>query len=348
MEMDIKEHTMTANSAYLDLLDLHLSESLSDIRGMPTQRTRNGRIYWYDRYRVGSDTKERFLGEDSPELNAKLKSHKAHKDDAKARKERMSSLARIMTADRFMRLDKTSGSLLSAMAKAGFFRLGGVIIGTYAFRAYEGELGIRLSVEQGAYTQDIDIAGFEHLSVAISETDQASPRADDIFKDLKFEAIPAMPNEHIWKWTQTKGEAVVEFLAPSFGSEESTKYLPALGVSAKCLNHLNYLLRDPIDAVLNYGSGVLVKVPSPQRYAIHKLIVSERRAEGPSPIKARKDRMQAELLISVLAQERPDALWDAYQEALSEGPKWVARLESALQKMPKVSGVLNGLTGAEV
>lgn len=344
--MDIKEHAMTANSAYLDLLDLHLSESLSDMRGMPTQRRRNGRVYWYDRYRVGTATKERFLGEDTPELNAKLTAYKARKDDAKARKERMSSLARIMTADRFLRLDKTSGSLLSAMAKAGFFRLGGVMIGTYAFRAYEGELGIRLSVEQGAYTQDIDIAGFEHLSVAISETDQASPKADDIFRDLKFEAVPALPKEHIWKWTQTKGEAVVEFLSPSFGSEEATKFLPSLGVSAKCLNHLNYLLREPIDAVLNYGPGILVKVPSPQRYAIHKLIVSERRAKGPSPIKARKDRMQAALLITVLAQERPEALWDAYQEALVEGPKWSARLESALQKMPDVTDVLYGVKDA--
>lgn len=61
-------------------------------------------------------------------------------------------------------MDGATGSLVAAMAKAGVFRLGGVVVGTTAFRLYEGELGVRLSFDQMAQTNDIDIASFEKLS----------------------------------------------------------------------------------------------------------------------------------------------------------------------------------------
>jgi len=334
---------MASTTAYIDLLEKHLMEDVSGIVGAPTLRKRNDRQYWYDRYRIGDSVHERYLGEDTEQLRSVIEAHKSSREDAAARKERMAYLIRMMNADRFLRLDRTTGSLFSAMSKAGFFRLGGVVVGTHAFRAYEGELGVRLDVEIGAFTDDIDIAGFEHLSLAIAETDMADPGADEIFRGLEFRAIPSLGNKHVWKWAQTKGEAVVEFLTPAFGSEEPTKPLPALGVSAKCLNHLNYLIRQPINAVLNYRSGILVKIPRPERYAIHKLIVSERRNQGPNPQKARKDRMQAEYLIHVLAEDRPDELREAYCEALGTGKGWSDRIDRALSKMPEAKNILMGL-----
>ncbi|WJI64332.1 GSU2403 family nucleotidyltransferase fold protein [Mesorhizobium sp. C416B] len=47
---------------------------------------------------------------------------------------------------------------------------------------------------------------------------------------------------------------------------------------------LDFLIRDPIRTALLHRSGLPVLVPSPQRYAIHKLIVASRlgRALGPS------------------------------------------------------------------
>lgn len=53
------------------------------------------------------------------------------------------------------------------MAAAGVSGLGGSIAGTQALRLSEGELGVRFSFEVAAQTGDIDIAGFERLSVAI-------------------------------------------------------------------------------------------------------------------------------------------------------------------------------------
>lgn len=334
---------MASTSAYIDLLEKHLMEDVSGIVGTPTLRKRNSRQYWYDRFRIGDSIHERYLGEDTGQLRSVIEARKADQEDAAARKERMAYLVRMMNADRFLRLDRTTGSLFSALSRAGFFRLGGVVVGTHAFRAYEGELGVRLDVELGAFTEDIDIAGFEHLSLAIAETDVAHPPADEIFRGLEFRPVPSLGSQHVWKWAQTRGDAVVEFLTPSFGSEESTKPLPALGVSAKCLNHLNYLIRQPIHAVLNYRSGILVKIPRPERYAIHKLVVSERRSKGPNPQKAIKDRMQSEFLIHVLAEDRPDELREAYREALEEGAGWRDRIDRALSRMPEARRILEDL-----
>jgi len=46
-------------------------------------------------------------------------------------------------------------------------------------------------------------------------------------------------------------------------------------------------------------------VPRPEPFAIHKLIVADRRKGGPDQLKARKDRAQAEFLIKDLAEDRP-------------------------------------------
>jgi hypothetical protein len=72
-------------------------------------------------------------------------------------------------------------------------------------------------------------------------------------------------------------DTLVEFLTPSFRSEEDIRELPALGVAAQSLHFLNYLIAEPIKAAALYRSGVLVQIPRPEAYAVHKLIVANRR-----------------------------------------------------------------------
>lgn len=88
-------------------------------------------------------------------------------------------------------------------------------------------------------------------------------------------------------------------------------------------------IADPIDAAAVYREGVLGKLPRPERFAIHKLIVADRRLEGPDSRKARKDLMQVELLASALAEDRPADLAEAYADAIERGPKWRASSEAS-------------------
>lgn len=337
----LTRHSTTAHAAYHDLLASLKDEAVMDVRGTPTKVKRNGKTYWYDTYRVGTDVRKTYIGEDSTELAARLETLNALREGAGDRQANRTRLIRILRAEGFMRIDAATGSLTSAMAKAGVFRLGGTIVGTHAFRLYEGELGVRYSFDQTAQTRDMDIASFERLSLALE--DIVEPRLQDVFRDFSFDPVPALRPENVWRWKQTRNELMVEFLTPSFEADETVRPLAALGVDAHSLHHLNYLIKDPILAALPYRSGVLVQIPQPERYAIHKLIVADRRQGGPNAIKAVKDRAQAAFLINALAEDRPDELREAYQTAQNHGPKWVRRLQATLSKMPETQALLDAL-----
>jgi len=339
--MDPISHSRAAQVAYQDLLRMHLDEAASEVVGSIEERQRNGRSYLYDRFRIGTEMKSRYLGEDSPHLRDRLARAADLKAEAQERKKRMSRLARVLRSEGMIGTDRETGSLLLAFARAGVFRLGGTLIGTGAYALYQGELGVRFDSDELAQTGDIDFASFERLSVALGDRVEEEP--GDILRLMKFEAVPGVFDRQIWKWRQSGGEAMVEFLTPAFG-DEGIKPLPALGVSAQALNYLNFLIAEPMHALALYRSGVLVQIPRPERFAIHKLIVASRRHGGPDEAKARKDRAQAEFLIRILAEDRPDDLAEAYEHALSQGPRWRDRIASSLGRMPATKDLLRGLS----
>ena len=84
-------------------------------------------------------------------------------------------------------------------------------------------------------------------------------------------------------------------------------------------------------------------IPRPERYAIHKLIVADRRRGGPDVMKSRKDRLQATFLIRALAEDRPDDLSEAYQEALAGGPSWCNHIARSLKRLPEVEAIFQRL-----
>ncbi|EKE67603.1 nucleotidyltransferase family protein [Oceanibaculum indicum] len=333
-------HSAIAHAAYHDLLRSLLDDAVSELRGTPTLLKRNGRGYWYDSFRVGTSVHKRYIGEDSEALRQRIDRHRLLAEQSEARRKERTRLVRLLRAEGFLSLDAGTGSLLAAMAKAGVFRLGGTIAGTHAFRLYEGELGVRYSLDQLAQTADIDIASFERLSLALE--DITSPPLTGVLTDFDFAPVPAMEPEKVWRWQQSSGGQLVEFLTPAFDAEEGRRPLAAPGVEAQALHHFNYLIAEPIPAAVIYRSGVLVQIPRPERFAIHKLIVSERRQGQGDAMKARKDVLQAEFLLDVLSQDRPDELAEAYEDARSRGPRWRDRLDQALERSEKARQFLSG------
>lgn len=332
-------HSPVAHSAYHDLLSALRDEAVANIRGTPTRVERNGRVYWYDSYRVGSDVKKTYIGEDSEALRARMQRFEALREDRESRRRNRARLVRLLRAEGFLGVDAATGGLLNALASAGVFRLGGTIVGTQAFRLYEGELGVRFSFDQTAQTRDIDIASFERLSIALE--DIVSEPLGNVLQDFAFDPAPSLDPGKTWRWKQTRNETLVEFLTPAFSEAEELRPLAALGVHAQSLHYLNYLLAEPIFAAATYRDGVLVQIPRPERFAIHKLIVADRRMEGRNSLKAIKDRLQAVFLIEVLAADRPDDLRDALEEALARGKRWRERIAASIERTPpSVQGLL--------
>jgi len=327
----------SAQTTYQDLLRMHLEAAASEFVSSLEERRSGNRTYLYDRFRIGTEMKSRYLGEDSPELRERLARAAETKAQAEARRGAMARMARTLRAEGLIATDRDTGALLAAFSRAGLFRLGGTLIGTAAYALYQGELGVRMGAEELARTADVDFASFERLSVALGDRVEEEP--SDILSAMRFDPVPGVFDRQTWRWRQSNGEAMVEFLTPAFG-EEFPKPLPALGVSAQGLNYLNYLIAEPIPALALYRSGVLVQIPRPERFAIHKLIVASRRKDGPDAGKARKDRAQAAFLIEVLAQDRPDDLAEAYRTARETGPRWRARLDESLDLAPRARGIL--------
>lgn len=337
----IRRHTATAHAAYHDLVSLLLDEAVSEIRGTPTLREREAKGYWYDRYRLGEAVHERYLGEDTDALRQRIERYQGLREERDARRSERARLVRVLRSEGYLGMDSATGSLINAMAKVGLFRLGGTLVGTHAFRAYEGELGIRLRLDQTAMTNDIDIASFEKLSLAIGET--AFPSIEDTLRGFEFDPVPSVEPGKVWRWRQSRSQTLVEFLTPSFQDEEGLRPLHALGVTAQSLHFLNYLLFSPIFAAAIYRDGVLIRIPRPERYAIHKLIVSDRRKEGPDRLKSHKDLQQALVLISVLAEDRPTDLKEAYEVAMATGPQWRSRIEASLVRSPKAADLIRSV-----
>lgn len=141
--------------------------------------------------------------------------------------------------------------------------------------------------------------------------------------DPTFRAVPTFDGGATTAFVNGEGYRV-EFLTTNRGKDEyldKPADMPALGgASAQPLRFMDFLIREPVRAVLLYGAGVSVLVPDPARYAVHKLIIPSRR-HAHSALKRDKDLVQAAILVEALLQtKRSPDLAMAYVEAWKRGP----------------------------
>jgi hypothetical protein len=158
--------------------------------------------------------------------------------------------------------------------------------------------------------------------------------------DKGFTAIPSpTDSRRTLRYALRKGSEEiysVDVLFPVRGPDrERVTYLRALRSHAQTIRYLDYLLYQEINAVVLHGAGIPVNVPAPERYALHKILVSQMRiADARSQAKARKDLDQAGALVLVLAELRPDDLIDAWHELLSRGVSWRRKAAKGAKQLP--------------
>lgn len=210
------------------------------------------------------------------------------------------------------------------------FRLRGVLVGTHAFRLYPLILGAQIAEAHQA-TEDVDLAQFHEIAIALD--DRVDPRIQEALADVG--ELSEAASLHRGRPTAYRvADTLVEVLTPNRGADRDEPLeLPALGMHAKPLRFLDFLLVDAIPAAVPYRYGVLVNVPQPARYAVHKLIVATRRSTT-NAAKARKDIEQAAALIGILGEDQPDELAERYHEALARGPQWQDALERGRRRLP--------------
>ncbi len=331
----VRSFPLSVHTGYQDLLQAHAVRAIADIPGKPFLRDMGAKgKYWYARQRIGDKTIQKYVGPDTPEIRERIEVAKAANEESQAFNQRCSSMVAQLRAAGVPALDRDTGKVMNAMAKSGVFRLGGTLVGTHAFRLYSAELGVRFNDVLGV-TGDVDIAAFENLKLVIE--DEVDPTLPDTFKDLNLRPAPGLDRKNRpTKWVMGGGGTEVEFLVPLMRQDSDILKLEPLGVYAQALPFLNFLIADPIPAVALYRSGVLVQIPRPERYAVHKLIVAARR-HASSALKAKKDLAQAEILFEVLSEDRPAELSNALTTALTKGPKWREAIATSLSKSARLS-----------
>lgn len=324
-------YPLTAQTLYADLLSRVQDQALVGVAGTPTLRDYDGRAYWYARERVGERMVERYLGPDGAELRERIEHARGRIADLKSAQGETARMVRQLREAGFPSPDAETGKVLLALAKAGVFRLRALLVGSHAFRCYPAMLGVPLPAAL-AVTEDIDLAQFSTISLAIG--DGADPGLGEALTLLGYEPRPSpRSRQQSSSWRASRGGTAVELLTPLVGPERGgLVLLPALRAYAQPLRFLDYLIYESLPAVLLYRSGVLVNVPRPERYAVHKLIVATRR-RGNGEEKAQKDLAQAASLIAVLAEDRPEELAEAYEEAERRGSAWAEALRRARSRL---------------
>jgi hypothetical protein len=305
-------------TTYAELLERCAAAAFSETfptAGVFIKKTVRGHDYWYFQLPSAQGRSQRYVGSQTPELLERIARHREARDDERERRALVSTLVRSFGMSRPI---PDLANIVAALAKAGVFRLRGVLVGTVAYQTYSAMLGVKLPM-QAIRTGDVDIAQFRNVSVAV---DDETPPMLEILKEVEPTFRP-VPNLHAGRVVsyQAKGGLRVDFLTPNEGSDTDVpEQLPAFQTDAQPLRFLDYLIHDPEPAVMLHEAGIYVSVPAPQRYAIHKLIISRRRSTGVP--KRDKDIRQAQALLDVLAKTRPLDLKAAWVEAVNRGKVW--------------------------
>lgn len=310
--------TESAQTLYAELLDqLRAADAEASVQGLSgtfVSKTIRGRTYWYLQRSEGATKRQVYVGAESPELLARIDAAASHRAEVAADEKQRRDVVRMLEAGGMYRETAAIGVVLRILADAGVFRAGGVLVGTQAFTAIGNMLGVSFA-KASLRTADVDVAHDTSIPLGLQE-----PPVDILERlrahDPAFFAVPGLDSREPSTSFSVRGRDLrVDFLTPAGGRHGSMKpvYLPHLRVAARPLHGLGYLIDESVDAAVIAATGIRVNVPTPARFALHKLWVAAQRPASEAA-KSRKDLTQAEQLLEVLAEDRPDDLSSAWAE----------------------------------
>ena len=129
-------------------------------------------------------------------------------------------------------------------------------------------------------------------------------------------------------------DLIVEFLTPERGrGVDGPVPLKKWGMNATALRFLDFLVKDNMTITLE---GIKVILPHPARFAIHKLVVAQRRKNKD---KARKDNMAAvDILNDLIDAGQDDKIRSVYKEF---SLPWQKKIVAALKGLD--AGAISGV-----
>lgn len=325
MAMLYQDLSIAAQTAYAEVLDqvriLDL-DALAGLTGAFHRRTIKGHEYIYFGYRdpIGGVQRRVYVGPADERINALV----ARFSEVKAPKRLMPNAQAALALGCAGTLAKHY-RIVRQLASYGFFKAGGVLIGTHAFVAMANMLGIHWS--GGDRTLDVDFAhAGRNVSLALPTDIELS--VHDALSSLEMGLLPIqeLSGKPGGQYRNPSDpELRLDFLTPLTRASGPVA-IDSLGLSLEPLKFMEFSLEGTTQAALLSRAGAcLVNIPAPARYAVHKLVVFGER-DTASRVKAVKDVEQAAALAEWhLLNDQADQFKAAWSDAVSRGRGWRTR-----------------------
>jgi hypothetical protein len=305
--------------------DLAQRLALQDVKpGSISTKKVGGKAYLYAVERDGRARIQRFLGP--------IESPAAQQQAGRIRQaaERARELRNTVTLLKNARVPGPSlilGRILQVVANAGLFERGVTLVGTAAYQTYPCIVGSYLSAATLS-TNDVDLSLSEFVAAAEEEDfETILKRADPTFAPVWHAGDDGLPMVF-----RASNGFTVDFVTCHKRGKRSPVRVESLGVSATALSFQELPVEETVEAVALFGAGVLVRVPSPHKFAVHKLIVARQRRQAQTA-KKQKDLLQAGELIDILLETDEAALLDTLDAARKRGPAWKSAINASLRQM---------------
>ena len=306
-----------------------LERCVADLPGGFTCKTIHERSYWYYQLKMPTgNATQIYLGPDDEVIRKLIDAHRDGVRQASAQAIR--SLARAAIEYGCMAIPAQHGRIIDRLGDYGFFRAGGMLVGTHAFIAYQNHFGVRWT--DGAMTLDRDFAyAGRNLSIAMQSDVRVDTRG--ALESLQMGFIPVVSQTTYKKPDEPDFD--IDFLTSMGRKGDVPVHIPALNVTLQPLRFMELSMEAPMRAsLLTRAGSIAVNVPRPERYALHKLIVSQMRPLE-MRVKANKDIAQAAHLLDYLLSEDEDLVAEAWRDVQGRGKSWSTKLNAGFKAMQR-------------
>lgn len=329
--------SLTAQTAYAQLFDvaqaLELARSVANLRGSFASKTVKGGVYWYFQYtELSGRLRQFYVGPDSPPVRELIAQHGDDRSIAA-----LEPLARSAIALGCTPVLAAHFRVIRRLSDYGFFRAGGVLVGTHAFLAFGNMLGVNWS--DTSRTQDVDFAHTgKQLAIALPSNIEIDTPAAIVSLKLGFLPLGSSDGKIGGTWLSPRDpDFQLDFITPRHrGGGEPFRHAQ-LGITLQPLKFVEYLLQGVQQAVLFCSAGaVVVNVPHPACYAMHQLIVAGERG-ATRAVKSAKDLRQS---AGLLAHYQQGSSWEAHEawnDLVSRGPGWKTRALRGLKAVERLA-----------
>jgi hypothetical protein len=329
-----------AQTLHAELLALLLAQEAergwSHLSGSFSTKWIKGAEYVYFQYSDPGGIKRQFsIGRRDEALDAVVADYGRQRERFEADAAQLRRLASLLRSAGLPMIPHGPARVLRALADAGVFGVGGVLVGSYAFQVIGNLLGVHWPGVAWR-TQDVDIAG--HLQVALPTLEVDVPKALDSLR-MGFVPVPQLDSSRPSTSFRVRGKQLrVDLITPGGERDVDPVFIPRFKAAAAPIKYLLLAMREAQPAVaVDAPMATLVVVPEPARFALHKLLVSQTRSVI-QQTKGGKDLHQAALLLEVLSEDRPEDLERAAEAFTKSGPavtRKIARgLSAAVKRWP--------------